>query len=86
MKNWSEPSGKSESVTEEVLTDDPADRRPRLSDDRLAMTLATDDLATELYRARTVAFEQLEPLGVLQVSWTGDQVINEELVRAEWEE
>ena len=40
----------------------------------------------ELYRARTVAFEQLEPLGVLQVSWTGDQVINEELVRAEWEE
>lgn len=40
----------------------------------------------ELYRARTVAFEQSEPLGVLQVSWTGDQVINEELVRAEWEE
>ena len=40
----------------------------------------------ELYRARTVAFEQLEPLGVLQVSWTGDQVINEDLVRAEWEE
>ncbi len=40
----------------------------------------------ELYRARTVAFEQSEPLGVLQVSWTGDQVINEDLVRAEWEE
>jgi segregation and condensation protein A len=40
----------------------------------------------ELYRARTVAFDQSEPLGVLQVSWTGDQVINEELVRAEWEE
>jgi segregation and condensation protein A len=40
----------------------------------------------ELYRARTVAFEQSEPLGVLQVSWTGDQVINAELVRAEWEE
>jgi segregation and condensation protein A len=27
----------------------------------------------ELYRARTVAFDQSEPLGVLQVSWTGDQ-------------
>ena len=40
----------------------------------------------ELYRARTVAFEQSEPLGVLQVSWTGDQMINEELVRSEWEE
>jgi segregation and condensation protein A len=26
----------------------------------------------ELYRARTVAFDQSEPLGVLQVSWTGD--------------
>jgi segregation and condensation protein A len=40
----------------------------------------------ELYRARTVAFDQSEPLGVLQVSWTGDQVINEDLVRSEWEE
>jgi segregation and condensation protein A len=27
----------------------------------------------ELYRARTVAFDQSEPLGVLQISWTGDQ-------------
>jgi segregation and condensation protein A len=26
----------------------------------------------ELYRARTVAFDQSEPLGVLQISWTGD--------------
>ena len=40
----------------------------------------------ELYRARTVAFEQSEPLGMLQVSWTGDQLTNEELVRSEWEE
>jgi segregation and condensation protein A len=40
----------------------------------------------ELYRARAVAFEQLEPLGVLQVSWTGNRLTNEELVRAEWEE
>ncbi|HEU0191225.1 MAG TPA: segregation/condensation protein A [Mycobacterium sp.] len=27
----------------------------------------------ELYRARAVAFEQPEPLGVLQVSWTGER-------------
>ncbi len=40
----------------------------------------------ELYRARAVAFEQSEPLGVLQISWTGNSLVNEELVRAEWEE
>lgn len=40
----------------------------------------------ELYRARAVAFEQSEPLGVLQISWTGNRMVNEELVRAEWEE
>lgn len=33
----------------------------------------------ELYRARAVAFEQEEPLGVLQVSWTGDRPTNEHL-------
>jgi segregation and condensation protein A len=33
----------------------------------------------ELYRARTVAFDQLEPLGVLQVSWTGDRPSSEEI-------
>ncbi|KUI31850.1 segregation and condensation protein A [Mycobacterium sp. IS-1742] len=33
----------------------------------------------ELYRARAVAFEQAEPLGVLQVSWTGDRPTNEQL-------
>ncbi|MGB9305117.1 MAG: segregation/condensation protein A [Mycobacterium sp.] len=27
----------------------------------------------ELYRSRTVAFDQSEPLGVLQVSWTGER-------------
>lgn len=36
----------------------------------------------ELFRARAVAFEQLEPLGVLQVSWTGDQPTNEHLASA----
>jgi segregation and condensation protein A len=40
----------------------------------------------ELYRAKAVAFEQSEPLGVLQVSWTGDRLTNDEQVRAEWEE
>ncbi len=40
----------------------------------------------ELYRSRAVAFEQSEPLGMLQVSWTGDRLINEDLVKAEWEE
>jgi segregation and condensation protein A len=40
----------------------------------------------ELYRARAVVFEQAEPLGVLQVAWTGNQQINEDLVKAEWEE
>lgn len=38
----------------------------------------------ELFRARAVTFEQSEPLGVLQVSWTGDrptdQQLREELV------
>jgi segregation and condensation protein A len=36
----------------------------------------------ELFRARAVAFEQLEPLGVLQVSWTGDRPANEHLASA----
>jgi segregation and condensation protein A len=40
----------------------------------------------ELYRSRAVAFDQSEPLGVLQVSWTGNRLVNEEMVRAEWEE
>ncbi len=36
----------------------------------------------ELYRLRAVAFDQAEPLGVLQVSWTGDRPSNEDLVKA----
>jgi segregation and condensation protein A len=31
----------------------------------------------ELYRARAVAFEQPEPLGVLQISWTGERPAND---------
>ncbi|WP_369816621.1 segregation/condensation protein A [Mycobacterium sp. E740] len=33
----------------------------------------------ELYRARAVAFEQPEPLGVLQISWTGERPTREHL-------
>jgi segregation and condensation protein A len=36
----------------------------------------------ELYRLRAVAFEQPEPLGLLQVSWTGDRPSDEDLVKA----
>jgi len=34
----------------------------------------------ELYRSRAVAFEQSEPLGVLQVSWTGERPNSQALV------
>ena len=37
----------------------------------------------ELFRARAVAFEQPEPLGVLQVSWTGERPTSEHLATAE---
>jgi segregation and condensation protein A len=33
----------------------------------------------ELYRARAVAFDQSEPLGVLQISWTGERPTSEHL-------
>jgi segregation and condensation protein A len=35
----------------------------------------------ELYRARAVAFDQSEPLGVLQVSWTGERPTSEDLLQ-----
>jgi segregation and condensation protein A len=34
----------------------------------------------ELYRSRAVAFEQSEPLGVLQISWTGERPASDALV------
>jgi segregation and condensation protein A len=37
----------------------------------------------ELYRARAVAFDQSEPLGLLQVSWTGERPTSEHLQNAE---
>ncbi len=39
----------------------------------------------ELYRARAVAFEQSEPLGVLQISWTGERPASEQLATADAE-
>jgi segregation and condensation protein A len=33
----------------------------------------------ELYRARAVAFDQSEPLGVLQISWTGERPTDDNL-------
>ncbi|MGB2921385.1 MAG: segregation/condensation protein A [Mycobacterium sp.] len=37
----------------------------------------------ELYRARAVAFDQSEPLGVLQISWTGEQPSSPQLATAD---
>jgi segregation and condensation protein A len=37
----------------------------------------------DLYRSRAVAFDQSEPLGVLQISWTGERPTTEALVEAE---
>ena len=37
----------------------------------------------ELYRARAVAFDQSEPLGVLQVSWTGERPTSEVMTATE---
>ena len=37
----------------------------------------------ELYRARAVAFDQSEPLGVLQISWTGDRPSGDEVEATE---
>ena len=39
----------------------------------------------ELYRARAVAFDQSEPLGVLQISWTGERPDSEQLATADAE-
>jgi segregation and condensation protein A len=37
----------------------------------------------ELYRARAVVFDQSEPLGSLQVSWTGERPASEDLLKTE---
>jgi segregation and condensation protein A len=54
-----------------------------VADCRAAIEIVGRFLALlELYRLRAVAFEQPEPLGVLQVSWTGDRPSDEDLVKA----
>jgi segregation and condensation protein A len=51
-----------------------------VSDCRVPIEIVGRFLALlELYRSRAVAFDQSEPLGVLQVSWTGEQPTSEEL-------
>lgn len=37
----------------------------------------------ELYRARAVAFDQSEPLGVLQISWTGERPSSPQMATAD---
>jgi segregation and condensation protein A len=37
----------------------------------------------ELYRARAVAFDQSEPLGLLQVSWTGERPASADLLKTD---
>lgn len=39
----------------------------------------------ELYRTRAVAFDQSEPLGVLQISWTGERPNSQQLATADAE-
>ena len=39
----------------------------------------------ELYRARAVAFDQSEALGVLQISWTGEHPNSQQLTTADAE-
>lgn len=55
-----------------------------VADCRLPMEIVGRFLALlELYRARAVAFEQSEPLGVLQISWTGERPSSDQLVTAD---
>ncbi|MGD9622950.1 MAG: segregation/condensation protein A [Mycolicibacterium sp.] len=57
-----------------------------VADCRLPMEIVGRFLALlELYRARAVAFDQSEPLGVLQISWTGERPSSQELATADAE-
>ncbi|MCH9666646.1 MAG: segregation/condensation protein A [Actinomycetia bacterium] len=57
-----------------------------VADCRLPMQIVGRFLALlELYRARAVAFEQAEPLGVLQISWTGERPSSDQLLTADAE-
>jgi segregation and condensation protein A len=57
-----------------------------VADCRMPMEIVGRFLALlELYRARAVAFDQSEPLGVLQISWTGERPNSEQLATADAE-
>lgn len=57
-----------------------------VADCRLPIEIVGRFLALlELYRARAVAFDQSEPLGVLQISWTGEQTSSQPLATADAE-
>lgn len=57
-----------------------------VADCRMPMEIVGRFLALlELYRARAVAFEQPEALGVLQISWTGERPTSEQLATADAE-
>ncbi len=57
-----------------------------VADCRLPIEIVGRFLALlELYRARAVAFEQAEPLGVLQISWTGERPSSQQLATADAE-
>jgi segregation and condensation protein A len=57
-----------------------------VADCRMPMEIVGRFLALlELYRARAVAFEQPEPLGVLQISWTGERPTSQQLATADAE-
>ncbi|HET7074021.1 MAG TPA: segregation/condensation protein A [Mycobacterium sp.] len=52
-----------------------------VADCRASMEVVGRFLALlDLYRTRTVAFDQSEPLGVLQISWTGERPTSEALI------
>jgi len=54
-----------------------------VADCQLPMEIVGRFLALlELYRARAVAFDQSEPLGVLQISWTGERPSDQPLATA----
>lgn len=57
-----------------------------IADCRLPIEIVGRFLAVlELYRTRAVAFDQSEPLGVLQISWTGERPSSQELATADAE-
>ena len=72
------------SVLEERGTGQWASFSELVSDCRVPIEIVGRFLALlELYRVRAVAFDQSEPLGVLQVSWTGERPTNGDLVKAD---